>query len=205
MEPGLFSVERSIIPLAGMGLFTNVDIKQGEILGEYYGTRFSLKEAKKLPKSEAVYLFITDSGAVILPDENCPFRYINDTIDLEISLLAKRPIYLDSEEYSYNVKWVTRDDNVYITTTRDIKNGEELFIPYSDEYWNVCITRKSYRSLYPIVQSESVYRYFEMVNKLYKEQKDEIDTVINSIKSRMEVACARSRNARREKEKEREK
>lgn len=155
-------VKASAIQGAGKGLFMGEDVKKGDILGEYEGRRFC--PWKVLSGMREMYAFSTPADVLISPADDCLFRYANDIVNLEKSLLNNRII--KHPNLSYNIDWrvdkeTTREakrlltthgkrfyfnrkflymERVEILATQDIKAGSELFINYGNEYWKPRIT-----------------------------------------------------------------
>lgn len=158
-----FVVEPSIIEQAGNGVFTKRFIKKGEIIGEYYGTY--IKKGEKISDEMSMYLYCNSQDETMIPDRKCKARFINDAIDIDqtihevyqvalgesgdkmINSAAIRkavrivcdpypPVHF-SEAWSdlYNVDWKEKGKRVFIKSTRDIEEGEELFIFYGMDYW----------------------------------------------------------------------
>lgn len=123
---GSFTVRTSKIPGAGKGLFADGFLKKGSVLGRYEGT------LHRGDFSDNPYSFETDDGIIILPSEECIFRYINDLVHLEAS---KRAGELRYHQGRYNVDWEEKFGHVFIITKCDIHPGDELYIDYGEDYW----------------------------------------------------------------------
>jgi len=114
-----FTVKVSNIRSAGLGLFTNQNINNNTILGEYFGTKHTLN--KLFSSYIEKYIYRTSNDILINPDNYCLFRYINDGLTY----------------YQNNTKFVEYDNYVLIVATKDISYNTELFINYGKEYWSI--------------------------------------------------------------------
>jgi SET domain-containing protein len=112
MDPR-FEIRES--PGAGWGLFARQDIKEGDFILEYTGTKVSTKIADA---SESKYLFeIDDDWTIDGVGQDNHARWINH---------ACFP----------NVEADVLDGKILIHALRDIFAGEELTIDYGDEYFD---------------------------------------------------------------------
>ncbi len=120
-------VKKSTIPGSGKGLFTKRDIKKGERIVEYLGEVIDWKECDiRANKDEGGYVFFISRNKCIdayhTPNELA--RYANDAKGLT------------------KVKGITNNCNYeiykksgWISATKDIKAGSELFVSYGAQYW----------------------------------------------------------------------
>lgn len=123
MKDARFSVKRSA-PGMGQGLFAHVDIKKGDFILEYTGTKMPTKDANEL---KSRYLFeINDEWTIEGSARSNTARYINHSCDP-------------------NVEAEIRDGHIMIDAVRAIKKGEELTIDYGGEYYDEFIAPKSCR------------------------------------------------------------
>lgn len=100
---------------AGLGLFALEDIPKGVCLIEYVGRVIKGEEEYT---SRSKYLFEVNSRKTIDGrDRSNTARYINHSC---------RP----------NAEPETHKGQVFIFTTKNIKNGEEICYNYGKEYWN---------------------------------------------------------------------
>jgi hypothetical protein len=121
----------SNIPDAGYGLFTNLDIPFGTKLGYYLGDLFD--NANDLSYEELIYSYQRSDKLIIIPYPDCPFRYINDTVDVIASIDHREIVHLPLR---YNIDWYESPDGfVQIRSICDIQAGEELYINYDTLYW----------------------------------------------------------------------
>jgi SET domain-containing protein len=122
-------IDDSQIKGSGLGVFTEDDILEDTIIGEYRG---ELIESFEQIDNDYYYQLIEPNketgqkglgvDASKLP--RCYMAMINDaTLD---------------KKYENNCMFEDDIENkkVYVITTRDIKAGEELFVSYGDSYWN---------------------------------------------------------------------
>ncbi len=98
----------------GDGLFAATDLEKGDFIAEYTGAKISTELADA---SKSRYLFEIDSEW---------------TIDGEASSNIARYINHACEP---NAEAEIHDDHILISTTRDIKAGEEITIDYGEEYF----------------------------------------------------------------------
>ncbi len=105
----------------GLGLFTDIDIKKGEFIIEYWGDIISEKEANV---RGGKYLFQTSSNRHVdgSTRQNIA-RYVNHSC---------RP----------NCETEIKRGQIFISSIKNIKKGEELFYDYGKEYWNEHIKPK---------------------------------------------------------------
>ncbi len=123
-------VKKSRLPNAGKGLFTTKPIKKGSKVIEYRGEVINWKEyERRVAKDEDGYLFHFNNN-YCLDAFNTPqykARYANDAEGL-----SKIPGLTNNSEYEVEGK------KCFIIATKDIKAGEEIFVSYTEEYWE-CI------------------------------------------------------------------
>ena len=165
------------------------DVKKGEILGEYDGRRFG--PTKILSGMREMYAFSTHSDVMVSPADDCPFRYANDVVDLEQSLLHKKIV--NHANLTYNINWhidkdSTREakqllathgkkcyldrkflnmERVQIIATQDIQAGSELFLDYGDGFWRTRITDAKFRVKFPPVSGEALTKFLEEKVNIY--------------------------------------
>ena len=113
---------KSLIENAGLGVFIDEPIQQGDFIGEYTGEILSEKEANRrgalYDLNEHSFLFMLDSSLTIdATFYGSPMRYINH----------KRA----QEANSYTQNWrVQGSTKIMVLAKRDIKKGEEVFFDY---------------------------------------------------------------------------
>lgn len=124
-------VKKSKIPKAGKGLFTDTEIKKGEIICEYEGEKLTWKEClkrnEKMDGKGAYYFHIND--------KNC--------IDAEHTLWAMGRYANDAsgaskiEGLRNNASYTIIKGKPYIIAIKKISPSEEIFVAYGKEYWDV--------------------------------------------------------------------
>lgn len=151
-KPDEFLKKKSNIKDAGLGLFSLCNIPKGTIIGKYDGIRYP--SYFELSEKEAIYAYTTKDGKGehIIPDESCPFKYINDIVDFNSSIRCDKRVYLLN--YYHNVKFLEINDDVFIKTLNDIHIGEELFIKYGFGYWMSQITLFKFQHYYSFFDRE---------------------------------------------------
>ena len=125
-DSSMVRVGKSTIPNAGLGLFADKDITEGErIRGATYGGRImNFNEAKKIPMKEKDYVMALHLNVHVDAKEHYGYmaRYINDTY---------------KTEKSRNCKFLKMsvENRASVIAMRDIERGEELFAEYGSGYW----------------------------------------------------------------------
>lgn len=122
----------SCLKSAGMGLFTTRHIEKGETVCYYAGEVHDYSSKNRL-EDQSYVLRIGPHAAfqdrdVFIDPSNCDFlacRYINDPLN----------------DCLYNVAWhqTAKDAEHFrcaVVATKDIDEGDELFISYGPAYWN---------------------------------------------------------------------
>jgi len=124
-------IKESVIPGAGMGLFTDTPIKKGEIVIEYEGENITWKECEK--RNEAMedlggyYFYISKNNCIdALNVLDALGRYANDARGY-----VRVPGLNNNSEYKIIKK------KPFIIAKRKIKAGEEIFVAYGKDYWDV--------------------------------------------------------------------
>lgn len=121
-------VRKSKLKGAGKGLFTKVLIPKGTRIVEYKGKVTTWAEASS-GKAFNGYIYYVNKNHVIdaKPYPKALARYANDARGLS-----------RVEGISNNSKYVVDEDNrVYIEAFRNIQPGDEIFVGYGKEYWDV--------------------------------------------------------------------
>jgi SET domain-containing protein len=121
-------VKKSRLKGAGKGLFTTKFIPKGTRIVEYKGKVTTWEEASS-GRSFNGYIYYVNKNHVIDAKKtlNALARYANDARGLS-----------KIEGISNNSKYVQEDDNrVYIESFRNIEAGDEIFVGYGKEYWDV--------------------------------------------------------------------
>ncbi len=124
-------VQDSLIPNAGKGLFTDCDIKKGEIVTEYTGEKLTWAECEKRNNNQegvnGYFFFVSKNNCI--DAQNTPEslgRYANDAQGYK-----RVPGLKNNAEYQIIKR------KPYIVAKRNIKAGEEIFVSYGKEYWDV--------------------------------------------------------------------
>ena len=120
-------IKRSKIPRAGKGLFTKVDIKKGTLIVEYKGKVTTWKEIQQ-NRSFNAYVYYINRNHVIdaKPFRQYAGRYANDANGIT-KLKGLRN----------NCSYKITDHKVFIKAMKKIVAGEEIFVSYGKEYWDV--------------------------------------------------------------------
>lgn len=119
-------IKESQIPGSGKGLFTNVAITKGTRIVEYKGRIKTWKEVKD--DYDNFYIFFVNKNHIIDANgyKKSFARYLNDAQGLKrIKGLVN------------NTEFLRDGLKVYITAKKNIQAGEELFVSYGKEYWDV--------------------------------------------------------------------
>ncbi|MBL7846850.1 MAG: SET domain-containing protein [Cyclobacteriaceae bacterium] len=120
-------IKRSLLPNAGKGLFTRVDIKKGDRIVEYAGRRRKWKDVKHLDGYNGYLMRLNRTTAIdAKPLNSGKGRYANDAMGL-----ARVPGLRNNAEY------LIYGNRVFIEATRNIRKGEEIFVSYGKEFWNL--------------------------------------------------------------------
>ncbi|HMP98969.1 MAG TPA: SET domain-containing protein [Cyclobacteriaceae bacterium] len=123
-------VKKSQLPKAGKGLYTKDFIKKGTRVIEYKGEIIDDKESERRAEEEDIYgymFFINKKhciDAYYTPQHMA--RYANDARGI-----ARVKGLKNNADYEIVGK------KCFITTTRDVEPGEEIFVDYGKEYWDV--------------------------------------------------------------------
>jgi uncharacterized protein len=125
----MLHIKKSTLPGAGKGLFTDRDIRKGELVCEYEGERITWAEAEKRNEKERggyVY-YINAKNCIDAFDYKDTFgRYANDAAGV-----GRIPGFRNNSTYDVVKK------KVYIRATRNIPAGSEIFVSYGPQYWRV--------------------------------------------------------------------
>lgn len=134
-----FIVKTSQLPNAGKGLFTQKPIKKNAKIIEYKGEIIDWKEyEKRVSEDKDGYLFFINKSRCIDAFSTPRFkaRYANDARGL------KRVKGLKN-----NATYQVFGERCYIVAERDINAGEEIFVDYTQDYWD-CIRYNIKHKLY---------------------------------------------------------
>jgi len=111
-------IKQSNIKNAGLGVFSICDIPENTYIDGYYGDIFSIATSR-------YFVCITDEIGIDAGSyPRCYMAMLNDSFN---------SLFKNNCEFIINVK----DKTVSVWTIREIKKGEELFISYGEDYWNI--------------------------------------------------------------------
>lgn len=123
MKNSLYVVKRGT---HGLGLFTTVAIKKGDLITEYTGEKITTDEANV---RGGQYLFeLNDTFVIDGKDRKNQSRYINHS--------CRPNSYPEIDE---------AEKHIFIYAKRTIKPGEELTYNYGKEFWSTHIKPKGCR------------------------------------------------------------
>ncbi len=126
LEKYLF-IKKSKLPNAGKGLFTKKEIAKGTRIVEYKGKMCKWKNVKHLDGYNGYLMYITRNAVIdALPATHTVGRYANDASGFSRMLGLKN-----------NCEYVSEGNKCYIESKRSIKRGEELFVSYGKEFWQL--------------------------------------------------------------------
>ena len=109
------TIKQSLIPNSGRGVFANKDFKQDEII--------------------EVCPLITDYKKNFENSKIRDYTFRSKFIkDQEVIVFGMCSMYNHSNKY--NVHHTQDPENMIYTASRDIKNGEELYVSYGVDYWD---------------------------------------------------------------------
>ena len=110
-----------------MGLFTNVDIPKGSRIVEYAGRHREWKDVKHLDGHNGYLLRLNRTTAIdARPKRSGKGRYANDAMGISRVTGLRN-----------NAEYLIYGNRVFIEATRNIRKGEEVFVGYGKEFWNL--------------------------------------------------------------------
>ena len=117
-----FEVRNSNIVNAGKGLFSKVRINKGDTIGHYTGIVVSDEEAEQEPHVDSHYIVwvCKDCNIVGEGPKASHTRYINHHTS-------------PNSQFVVSTRW----KKARIEATRTIQPGQEVFVDYGEEYWEV--------------------------------------------------------------------
>lgn len=124
-------IKKSLIPGAGKGVFTNINIEKESIIAEFTGEKIShtIGIARFILKQSHSILYLNKTYSLdSLKDKSCIATYINDAKGL-----TKIP-YLRN-----NVDMVITRGRIFVIAKRNIKADEELYVSYGPSYWKAIV------------------------------------------------------------------
>lgn len=118
--------EASQIENAGNGLYTAIDIYEGEVISLFDGELVSDEIAAKRveQKQDQYFINLLDGTIMDSMHTHCFAKYANDAEGI-----AGGPFKNNSQIA------LDEEDNVCIKATRTINVGEEVFVGYGEDYW----------------------------------------------------------------------
>ena len=126
LESDYLYTNQSQIPESGNGLFTAIDLYEGETISVFKGEILTDLEAKKRAEKgiDNYFISLLDGSIMDSMSVSCFAKYAND---------AKG---LSNSNFKNNAKITLDDnDNVCIEAIRDIDANEEIFCGYGKRYW----------------------------------------------------------------------
>jgi hypothetical protein len=126
----LLDLKPSTIPNAGLGVFAKANIPEGIIIAEYRGAIFLNEHLNIMHLNDKCVSLSEDT---FIAGTNCIAGFINDIIDFEESKKNKKIILIPELEYNCFIK--RSHHKMFVITKREIKEGEEIFIQYGNDYW----------------------------------------------------------------------
>ncbi len=134
LEKYLFT-QQSKIPEAGQGLFTSVFIPKGTRIIEYTGKVTNWENADHREGLNAYIYFLSDEHVIDAARRKKSLaRYANDARGMK-----------KIKGLTNNSEYVEEGNKVFIEATKNIPEGEEIFVGYGKEYWDVL--KKNYADL----------------------------------------------------------
>ena len=120
------TVKKSTIPNSGKGLFTKKLIPKGTRIIEYTGRVSRWKDVSDNHENGYIYYVtrnhVIDAGG----DKKILARYANDATGLT-----------KIKGITNNAKYVNEGTRVYLEAIKNITPGQEIFVSYGKEYWQV--------------------------------------------------------------------
>jgi SET domain-containing protein len=125
LEKQLF-IKKSILPVAGKGLFTNKFIKKGTRIVEYKGRITTWKETSKKDMDNPFVFYVKGDHVIdAAPYKKALARFANDANGIN-----------KSKGIINNANYVQDGLRIFITAKRDIEPGSEILVGYGKEYWD---------------------------------------------------------------------
>lgn len=118
--------KKSQLPKAGKGLFTKVFIKKGKRIVEYKGKLVKWKDVKHEDGENGYLMYLTANTVIDARPSKTLGRYANDA---EGSSRVKG--------LTNNSEYVSVAKRCYIESVCDIGRGEEIFVGYGKDYWDL--------------------------------------------------------------------
>ena len=117
-----FEVRYSLVECAGEGLFSLINIKSNETIGEYKGFILTDNELENSPFNASDYILCVCKDHNIIGEGPLAnhTRYINHHDEPNCEIVSS-----------------TRWKKARIRAIKSIKPGQELYIDYGEEYWEI--------------------------------------------------------------------
>ena len=120
-------VQDSTLPNSGKGLFSNIFIPKGTYIIEYTGKVTSWKDVDHEDGFNGYIYYLNRNHVINASKHKASLaRYANDARGL-----TKIKGILNNAEYEHVEK------KVFIKAIKDIEPGQEIFVAYGKEYWDV--------------------------------------------------------------------
>lgn len=126
-------VKKSLLPNAGLGLFTTKAIKKDCKIIQYRGERIGNKKYRLRARNQQDhYLFYVRKNLCIdaMYTPQYKARYANDAMGMTRVKGIKN-----------NSDYIIFGDKCFIVASKNIKAGEEIFVNYTKPYWD-CMKRR---------------------------------------------------------------
>ena len=123
-------VKKSQLPGAGKGLFTKDSITEGTRIVEYKGEIIDDKESERRAEDEDIYGYM-----FYINKKHCIDAYYTPQYEARYANDASGLIRVKGLKNNSDYEVVGK--KCFITATRDILPGEEIFVDYGKEYWDV--------------------------------------------------------------------
>jgi uncharacterized protein len=130
----------SNIPNAGYGVFSTVPIAKGDNVVQYKGDLITEDDANFEKLFGNDYLMDLDSQLMINGDSNGNIsKFINCVKSENKKVLKEKGV---NHENNLKIIKNLKLGIVYLQATKNIRVGDELFVPYSASYWKFMRNRK---------------------------------------------------------------
>jgi uncharacterized protein len=135
LEKYLF-INKSQLPNAGKGLFTEREINKGTRIVEYKGKLRKWKDVKHQDGYNSYLMYITRNAVIdAKPLTKTLGRYANDARGIT-----------KIKDLKNNCQYVSEGNKCYIESTRAIKKGEEILVAYGKEFWQLQKKLQSFKT-----------------------------------------------------------
>lgn len=119
-------VRESLLPSAGKGLFTKAFIPKGTRIVEYKGKITTWKEVEHNDGKNGYIYYVRRNHVIDASRHSSAMaRYANDARGIR-----------RMKGLANNAEYTEDGLKVYITATKDIPAGSEIFVEYGKEYWD---------------------------------------------------------------------